>query len=135
MHMKKICSLFIIILVMTITNAGTVSAQAGSTASAGKVLRHVVMFKFKETSSKADIENIEKAFAGLSKTIPLIKAFEWGTNNSPENLNQGLTHCFIGSFSSEKDRDDYLVHPKHVEFTKIAGPHIDKVTVVDYWIK
>jgi hypothetical protein len=132
--MKKACSLFIIILFMAITNADNAHAQTG-TASPGKVLRHVVMFKFKESSSKADIEKIENAFAGLSKTIPLIKSFEWGTNNSPENLNQGLTHCFIGSFSSEKDRDDYLVHPKHVEFTKIAGPHIDKVTVVDYWIK
>jgi stress responsive alpha/beta barrel protein len=133
--MKKACSVLIIILFMAITNASSVNAQAGNTSSPGKLLRHVVMFKFKESSSRADIEKIEVAFAGLSKTIPLIKAFEWGTNNSPENLNQGLTHCFIGSFSSEKDRDDYLVHPKHVEFTKIAGPHIDKVTVLDYWIK
>lgn len=119
---------------MAITNADNVNAQSTG-AGKGKTLRHVVLFKFKETSSPEDIAKVEKAFAGLSKSISLIKSFEWGTNNSPENLNQGLTHCFVGTFASEKDRDDYLVHPKHVEFTKIAGPHIDKVTVVDYWIK
>jgi hypothetical protein len=117
---------------MLMTASSTIaSAQTGGEQ---KVLRHVVMFKFKETSSKADIEKIEKAFAGLSKTIPLIKAFEWGTNNSPENLNQGLTHCFLANFSSEKDRDDYLVHPKHKEFVALAGPHIEKATVLDYWV-
>lgn len=132
--MKKACSLLLIILFMSITNADNVNAQS-TPAKTGKALRHVVMFKFKESSSAADIEKIEKAFAGLSKSIPLIKAFEWGLNNSPENLNQGLTHCFFATFASEKDRDDYLIHPKHKEFTNIAGPHIDKVTVVDYWVK
>ena len=78
---------------------------------------------------------MEEAFAALPGKIKQIKGFEWGTNNSPENLNQGLTHAFILTFSSDKDRDDYLVHPEHKVFTQIAGPHIDKVTVVDYWTK
>jgi len=133
--MQKFWSVLILIFFMTAANTNTVSAQANVASANGKMLRHVVMFKFKETSSPQDIAMVEKAFAGLSKSISLIKSFEWGTNNSPENLNQGLTHCFIGTFSSEKDRDDYLVHPKHVEFTKIAGPHIDKVTVMDFWVK
>jgi hypothetical protein len=133
--MKKALSVLIAILIMSITNADQVTAQTTPASTSGKALRHVVMFKFKETSSAADIAKVETAFAGLSKTIPLIKSFEWGMNNSPENLNQGLTHCFLASFASEKDRDAYLIHPKHVEFTKLAGPHIDKVTVVDYWVK
>src|SRR5688572_11243761 len=127
--MKKVFPVLIAITIMAITNAGEVAAQTTPSSTTGKALRHVVMFKFKETSSAADIAKVETAFAGLSKTIPLIKSFEWGMNNSPENLNQGLTHCFLATFASEKDRDAYLIHPKHVEFTKIAGPHIDKVTV------
>ena len=120
---------------MAITNADQLRAQTTPSPGSGKALRHVVLFKFKETSSAEDVAKVEKAFAGLSKSISLIKSFEWGTNNSPENLNQGLTHCFLATFESEKDRDAYLIHPKHVEFTKIAGPHIDKVTVLDYWVK
>ncbi|WP_276373343.1 Dabb family protein [Chryseolinea sp. H1M3-3] len=98
-----------------------------------KVLRHVVLFKFKDGSTAADIKKVENAFADLATKLPLIKSYEWGKNSSPENLNQGLTHCFFLTFSSDKDRDAYLVHPDHKAFGKILGPHLDKVTVVDYW--
>lgn len=101
----------------------------------GKALRHVVMFKFKDSSQPSDVKKVEDAFAGLTKKISLIKNFEWGTNNSPENLNQGLTHCFLVTFASEKDRDAYLVHPDHQAFVDILKPHLDKVTVLDYWSK
>ncbi len=101
----------------------------------GKVLRHVVMFKFKETATPANIKMVEKAFDQLPKKITTIKSYEWGTNSSPEGLNQGLTHCFLLSFSSDKDRNDYLVHPAHKEFGNLLGPFIDKVTVVDFWVK
>jgi hypothetical protein len=98
-------------------------------------LRHVVMFKFKDSAQPADIKKVENAFASLAKKIPLIKDFEWGINNSPENLNQELTHCFLVTFSSEKDRDEYLIHQEHQAFVDILKPHLDKVTVLDYWTK
>lgn len=103
------------------------------TATEGKLLRHVVLFKFKETSSAADIQKVEKAFRDLPAKIKEIKDFEWGTNNSPENLNQGFTHCFQLSFASEADRAVYLPHPDHKAFGKVLVPHLDKVLVVDYW--
>ena len=111
------------------------SAQAQNREGNGKLLRHVVLFKFKDTSSASDVKRVEDAFAGLAKKISLIKQFEWGTNNSPENLNQGLTHCFLATFASEEDRDAYLVHPEHKAFVEILLPHLDKATVVDYWTK
>jgi len=110
----------------------TTTAQA-QTKSGNKALRHVVLFKFKDSAQPADIKHVEQAFAALSGKIKLIKDFEWGTNTSPENLNQGLTHCFFVTFSSDKDRDDYLVHPDHKAFVEILLPHLDKATVVDYW--
>jgi hypothetical protein len=97
------------------------------------VLRHVVMFKFKDTSTKDDVKKIEEAFKALPSKIKLIKGFEWGTNSSPEGLNQGLTHCFFVSFGSDKDRDDYIVNPDHKVFVALVGPHVDRVTVLDYW--
>jgi hypothetical protein len=111
------------------------TSQAQQNQNKGKSLRHVVLFKFKDGSSPADVKKVEDAFAGLTKKISLIKDFEWGTNNSPENLNQGLTHCFFVTFRSEKDRDAYLIHPEHQAFVEILKPHLDKVTVVDYWAK
>jgi Stress responsive A/B Barrel Domain len=100
-----------------------------------KLLQHVVLFEFKSSAKAEEIKKVEEAFKALSISIKEIKKFEWGTNNSPENLNQGFTHCFIVSFGSEKDRDIYLPHPEHKKFVALAGPFFEKVLVVDYWQK
>ncbi len=98
-----------------------------------KLLRHVVMFKFKDSATADQIQTVIDAFAGLKNEITAIKHFEWGLNNSPENLNQGLTHCFTLTFESEEDRNAYLPHPAHKAFGKVLGPILDKVVVIDYW--
>lgn len=98
------------------------------------MLRHVVMFQFNEKATPADIQKVVDAFKELPSKIPLIKGFEWGVNNSPEKLNQGLTHCFFLSFSSAADRDAYLVHPAHKAFGVLLRPYFGKATVFDYWV-
>ena len=97
------------------------------------VLRHVVLFGFKATSSPEDVDKIVAAFQALPGKISEIKGFEWGVNSSPEGLNQGLTHAFTVTFHSDADRDAYIPHPAHQEFVGLLGPHLDKVTVIDYW--
>ena len=106
---------------------------ASGAASVGRNLRHVVLFKFKETSTPAEIALIVDTFRGLPGRIKEIKGFEWGTNVSPEGKSDGLTHSFLVTFASEADRDAYLPHPAHKEFVSIVGPHVEKVCVVDYW--
>lgn len=106
-----------------------------SMAQSSPQLRHVVLFQFKSTTTAADVAKIEAAFANLPKQIPQIKAFEWGLNNSPENLNQGFTHCFTLTFTSEADREAYLPHPAHKAFGQVLRPHLEKVLVVDYWTR
>lgn len=98
-----------------------------------KALRHVVLFKFKDSSSQAEVDKVVEAFLALSDKIDVIQSLEWGTNNSPEGLAQGFTHCFLVTFASEADRDTYLPHPEHKAFVEVLGPHLDKVLVVDYW--
>ena len=99
------------------------------------VLRHVVLFKFKEETSEDQLVSFEKAFASLADKIPQISDFEWGLNNSPERLDKGFTHCFFVSFKSEEDRAIYLPHPDHKAFVSLIGPSVDDVLVVDYWTK
>ena len=100
-----------------------------------KQLRHVVLFKFKDGTSAEDIKKVEDTFRDLPNKISQIKGYEWGLNNSPENLNQGFTHCFFLTFDSEEDRAIYLPHPNHKAFGAVLGPFLDKVLVVDYWVK
>lgn len=98
-----------------------------------KQLRHVVLFKFKESSTEADIQSVEAAFSALPGKIPEISGYEWGTNNSPEGLDKGFTHCFFLSFDSEEDRAVYLPHPDHKAFGDVLKPHLEDVLVLDYW--
>lgn len=97
------------------------------------MLRHVVLFQFKDSSSDADVGKIVDAFRELPSKISQIADFEYGVNNSPEGLSDGLTHCFLVSFKSEADRDAYLPHPAHQAFVEVLRPHLEKATVVDYW--
>lgn len=98
-----------------------------------KVLRHVVLFRFKADATPAQIKAVEAGFAALPSKIPEIRDFEWGTNNSPEDHAQGYTHCFLVTFHSEEDRAAYLPHPEHKKFVDILLPILDAVHVVDYW--
>ena len=97
------------------------------------MLQHVVLFKFKDDAKPEDVKKVEEAFIALKSQIKEIKAVEWGLNNSPENLNQGFTHCFLVSFASEKDREIYLPHAKHKAFVELLGPVLEKALVIDYW--
>jgi hypothetical protein len=99
------------------------------------VLRHVVLFKFKEGTTAADIKKVEDAFSGLPSKISQIMSYEWGLNNSPEGLEKGFTHCFFLTFNSEEDRAVYLPHPDHKAFGQILTPYLDDVLVIDYWTR
>ena len=55
-----------------------------------------------------------------------------GTNNSPEKLNNGFTHCFVVTFGSEKHREVYLPYPAHSKFVGILEPILGEVFVFDH---
>ena len=97
------------------------------------VLRHVVLFKFKEGTTAEQIAGVVDAFRALPGKIDAIHDFEWGTDVSVEGRADGFTHCFFVTFKSEADRDAYLPHPDHKAFGAVLRPHLDKVLVLDYW--
>ena len=114
--------------------AGVTAARAADAKPADR-LRHVVLFKFKDGAAEADVRAIENAFRALAGKISSIREFEWGTNNSPEGLAQGFTHCFFVTFATAEARDAYLPHPDHKAFVELLKPSLDKVLVIDYWAK
>lgn len=97
------------------------------------IYRHVVLFKFKDNTGEDILTSMENAFRALCSELPFVQDFEWGRNSSPENLNQGYTHCFIVTFASAKDRDIYLPHPSHQAFCRnYLDENLDKVCVLDF---
>lgn len=123
----------IFLLCTAVLFALATTGMAAESSKANGKLRHVVAFKFKDSASKEDIQKVVDSFKALQKSIPQIKGFEYGTNNSPEGLNKGTTHAFILTFDSEKDRDAYLKHPEHKKFGEGLGPVLADVFVIDFW--
>jgi len=91
------------------------------------------MFQFKDGTADADIQKVVDAFRALKGKIPEISSFEYGTDNSPEGLANGFTHCFLITFKDEAGRAAYLPHPAHKAFVDVLKPHLDKVQVIDYF--
>ncbi len=98
------------------------------------MIRHSVLFSFKEGTDEAEIEKVEREFNLLKSVIPEITGMEWGINNSPEGKTKGFTHMFLLTFNTVYDRDSYLIHPRHQEFSGMVGSFLSDVLVFDYEI-
>jgi hypothetical protein len=140
--MKKLVLLVIVVLsgismpFNPVYSINEVTSQQSIMSTAhDSLLRHVVLFKFKEGTSPEQVKEVEAAFSALPSKIPQIVSYEWGLNNSPEGLAKGFTHCFFLTFKSEADRAIYLPHPDHKAFGALLSPILDDVLVIDYWAK
>lgn len=112
----------------------TKSTSPKMTKTSKNQLRHVVLFKFNEATPKKTVEKIEAAFNALPQSINEIVSYEWGLNNSTENLDKGFTHCYFLTFNTQEDlTKGYLPHPDHRAFVALVTPHVADVLVVDYW--
>jgi len=98
-----------------------------------RVLRHVVIFKFKPEVTPVQLDEINLAFQNLKVAIPQVQDFERGINNSPEGLNKGFTHGYLITFATEADREAYLPHPAHKKFVELLGGKLEEPFVFDYW--
>ena len=118
---------------MNAVEAKRQEALTSAQLSQGK-LQHLVMVKFKPNTPQSSIEKFTNNFRSLKGSIPFVLSFEHGINNSPENLNRGLTHLYKVTFKNEKDRDDYLVHAEHKKFVKMVEElgAVEEVFVFDY---
>ena len=99
--------------------------------AAGPV-KHVVLFRFKTGTPNEKIRELIEIYKSLPGKIEIMKHFEWGSDVSVEELNDGFTHCFITTFDNAEGRDTYLPHPEHKKYVDVLFPHLDKVLVLDY---
>ena len=109
------------------------TAQDQPAKAAAAPYRHVVLFKFKDDAPPEKVKTIVEAFKALKTKLPAVQSLEWGTNVSPENLNQGFTHIFTLSFANKEALEKgYLHEPAHKEFGAMLGGILDKALVVDF---
>tara|TARA_B000000565_G_C23717579_1_gene352177 strand:+ start:85 stop:381 length:297 start_codon:yes stop_codon:yes gene_type:complete len=77
------------------------------------VIRHLLLLQFKPNADQDRIDAMFGQFVRLKARIDGIESIEYGTNQSPENLNKSYTHSVVVTFSDSSARDHYLVHPDH----------------------
>jgi len=81
-------------------------------------IKHIVLFSFKSSLSKIEIDQVMQSIGDLKKVIPQVLSFSWGENNSPENMHKGFLHGFVMEFENANDRKTYLEHPQHAKVVK-----------------
>ena len=111
----------------------TSGSESAAKEQPSKVLRHMVLYKFKESVTPTQLQEVVDAFSALPKKIDTIAGFEKGMNVSTENKSEGFTHCFVVTFHDEAGRDAYLKHPAHDDYVKVVRDRREKVIVFDYW--
>lgn len=129
-----LCTAIAITILLTI--GGLMSASSADdkpAAKPNKVLRHIVLYKFKAEITEKQIQEVVDAFSALPGKIDAIAGYEHGTNVSPENKSEGFTHCFVVTFRDTAGRDVYLKHPAHDDYVKVVKDRREKVIVFDYW--
>ena len=125
----------LLFLVLTIVPCVMFAAGEAVGAAAGaprRVLRHVVLLKFKDSVPPDKVKQLEDGFRALPGKIDAVVDFEWGKDVSVEGLAQGFTHCFRVTFRDAQGRAAYLPHAAHKEFVTAIKPNLEKVLVVDY---
>ncbi len=120
-------------LTLTFFALSTAVSVGAELPKAKQVLKHVVMYKFRDECSPEQIDEVVKAFSGLAEKIDSIVGFERGTNVSGEGKSKGLTHCFVVTFANEAGLATYLKHPAHDAYVQVVKDKREKVVVFDYW--
>ena len=110
--------------------AATTSTHAADEPA--KVLKHIVMYKFKADLTAAQVEEVVDAFGKMTKQIDAVIGYEHGTNVSEEMKSEGFTHVFVVTFKDEAGRAIYLKHAAHDTYVALARERREKVIVFDY---
>src|SRR5437868_240189 len=77
------------------------------------VIRHVVLFSFKEGIPATERAAILDALRGLASAAPSVRALEVGENISPARA-QGYTHVLLETFDDLAGLQAYATHPAHL---------------------
>ncbi len=88
-------------------------------------VKHVVLFKFKKTTSPEKIDEIFAALGNLPGRIQGLLDFSGGPYSGPEGRNRGFTHGMVMTFRDASCRDLYLPDPAHRRVVDLLSPELD----------
>jgi hypothetical protein len=77
------------------------------------VIRHVVLWTFKDGVPQAERDAIVAAVRGLATTVPSLRSLDVGENVSPARA-QGSPHVLVETFEDRDGLAAYASHPDHL---------------------
>jgi len=94
------------------------------------VLRHVVLWTFKETVPPAERADIVEAVRALRTKVPSLRSLEVGENVSPARA-QGYTHVLVETFDDRDGLAAYAGHADHVPVLARLRDAVSQLVAVD----
>ncbi|KAK0639177.1 stress responsive A/B barrel domain-containing protein [Cercophora newfieldiana] len=132
--------LLLVFLLYTFFNEPSLPTPYRATWRGKMSVTHTVLFQFKSDLPAAEVKAACARFLALKETCihpthngNYILSLKGGKDNSPEGLQNGITHGFVVEFSSVEDRDYYVTNdPTHMAFVKSIEELVEKAIVVDF---
>ena len=94
------------------------------------MIRHVVLWTFKDGVPQAERDAIVAAVRDLRSTVPSLRSLEIGENVSPERA-RGYTHVVVEMFDDLDGLAAYQSHPTHVPVSARIREAVSQLVAVD----
>jgi len=96
------------------------------------MLKHIVMFNFKDENKKENLIKTKKMLEALLDTVPTLKSMEVGINFSQEERAMDLS--LYSEFDNEEGLKLYANHPEHLEVVTFIKSVATGSKVSDYTV-
>ena len=94
------------------------------------MVKHIVMFDFKEENKEANIQKAKEMLEALLESVPTLKGIEVGVNFADEGRAMDLS--IYATFDDKAGLEAYAVHPEHIKVVEFIKTVVDGSKVVDY---
>ncbi len=94
------------------------------------MIKHLVMFRFREDAGSAAIDAIVAGLNGLPALIPEIRSFQVGQDVLRSERSYDL--ALVSDFDDLEALGRYQVHPEHQKVVTLVKQAASSVVAVDY---
>ena len=94
------------------------------------MVKHIVMFDFKEENKEANIQKAKEMLEALLESVPTLKGIEIGVNFANEERAMDLS--IYTTFENKEGLEAYAIHPEHLKVVKFIKSVANSSKVVDY---
>ena len=93
------------------------------------MIRHVILFKFRDSATKEQRAHAINALRAVGKSIPEVR--EWSIGEQAFTSSKAYDLAQVSSFENKEALERYRKHPEHIR-TRALMSEISDWVVVDY---